>query len=67
MSSAAKTQMGRGSGAQMAELGGATKGDIRQLGRWISQALAGYFLTSLPCPALRTMVRIFPEKRYFHI
>ena len=45
----------------MAELGGATKGDIRQLGRWISQALAGYFLTSLPCPALRTMVRIFPE------
>jgi Centromere DNA-binding protein complex CBF3 subunit, domain 2 len=41
MSSAAKTHIGRGSGAWMAELGGASEGDIRRLGRWNSQALAG--------------------------
>ena len=61
MSSAAKTHIDRGSDAQMAELGGATERDIRQLGRWNSQALAGCYLTSLPQPALRTMARFPPE------
>ena len=66
ISSAAKTHIGIGSGAQMAELDGATEGDIRQLGRWNSQALAGCYLTSLPWLALRTMARFPPERGYFH-
>ena len=67
MSSAAKTHIGRGSGARMAERGGATEGDIRRLGRWNSQALAGCYLTSLPWLALRTMAGFPPETGYFHI
>ena len=67
MSSAAKTHIDRGSGARMAELGGASEEDIRRLGRWNSQALAGCCLTSLPWLALRTMVGFPPERGYFHI
>ena len=67
MSGAAKTHIGRGSGAQMEELTDATEGDIRCLGRWISQALAGCYLTSLPWPAIRTMAGFPPERGYFHI
>ena len=67
MSSAAKTQIDRGSGARMAELDEATEGGIRWLGRWNSQALAGCYLTSLPRPALRTMAGFPPERGYFHI
>ena len=48
MRSAAKTHIDRGSGAQMAELGGPTEGDIRCLGRWTSQPLTGCYLTSFP-------------------
>ena len=67
MSTAAKTHIGRGSGAQMAELGGSSEGDIRRLGRWNSQALVGCYLTSLPCPAQRTMAGFPPKIGYFHI
>ena len=67
MNSAAKTHVGRGSGAQMAELGGASEGDIRKLGRWNSQALVGCYVTSLPWPALRTIVGFPPERGDFHI
>ena len=63
----AKTHIGRGSGAQMAELGGASEGDIRRLGRWNSQALAVCYLTSLLWPALRAMAGFPPERGYFHI
>ena len=37
----AKTHIGRGSGARMAELGGVKEADIHRLGRWDGQALAG--------------------------
>ena len=67
MSSAAKTHIGRESSANTAELGGASEGDIRRLGRWNSQALVGCYVTSLPWPALRTMARRLPKRGYFHI
>jgi hypothetical protein len=67
MSSAAKTHIGRESGAQMAELDGATEGYIRRLGQWNSQALSRYYLTFPPQPALRTMAGSPPETGYSHI
>ena len=67
MSSAAKAHIGRESGAQMAELDGATDGDIRRLGQWNLQALSRYYLTFPPQPALRTMAGFPLERGYFHV
>lgn len=50
----AKTHVGRGSRARIAELGGASEAQIRRLGRWNNQAMENCYLTALPREALRT-------------
>jgi hypothetical protein len=67
ISSSAKTHLGRGAGARMAELAGATEDDIRRLGRWNSQALAGCYLTSLPRGGLRTLAGFAPEGGTYYL
>jgi hypothetical protein len=67
MTSKAKTHIGRGSGARMAELNGASDSDIRRLGRWNSQAMEGCYLTALPRGALRTMAGFAPDGGSYYI
>ncbi len=67
ITSKAKTHIGRGSGARMAELNGASDSDIRRLGRWNSQAMEGCYLTALPRGALRTMAGFAPDGRSYYI
>jgi hypothetical protein len=67
ISAKAKTHVGRGSGARMAELGGADEADIRRLGRWNAQALAGCYLSALPRAAIRTMAGFPPEAGQYYL
>ncbi|OWZ02399.1 hypothetical protein PHMEG_00026051 [Phytophthora megakarya] len=58
----AKTHVGRGSGARMADLGGASEAQIRRLGRWNNQAMEKCYLTSLPREAMRTLAGFEPSR-----
>lgn len=61
------THINRGSGARMAELGGASEADIRRLGRWNTQAMEGCYLTSLPRGAMRTLAGFPQENGHYYI
>jgi hypothetical protein len=60
--SRAKTHVGRGSGARMADIGGASEAQIRRLGRWNNQAMEKCYLTSLPREAMRTLAGFEPTR-----
>ena len=53
LQSKAKTHVGRGSGARMAELAGASEAQIRRLGRWYHQSMENSYLSSLPRQTLK--------------
>jgi hypothetical protein len=55
-----KTHIGRGSGARMAELAGASDAQIRRHGRWNSNSLDTCYLTNLPREILRTSAGFSP-------
>jgi hypothetical protein len=57
----AKMHVRCGSGARMAELAGAEDSEIRRLGRWNAQALAGCYLAAIPRAAVRTLAGFSPE------
>ena len=59
--------MGRGSGARMAELGGASEAQIRRLGRWNNQAMENCYLTCLPREAMRTLAGFSPHAGDFFL
>ncbi|KAI3633127.1 hypothetical protein MIR68_009202 [Amoeboaphelidium protococcarum] len=65
--SSAKTHIGRGAGARMAELQGASEGDIRRLGRWNSQAMEGCYLTALPRGAMRSLAGFPTDSGSFYL
>lgn len=65
--SRAKTHVGRGSGARMADLGGASEAQIRRLGRWNNQAMEKCYLTSLPREAMRTLAGFEPCRGSFYL
>ncbi|KAH9133191.1 hypothetical protein AeRB84_020676, partial [Aphanomyces euteiches] len=67
LNSRAKTHIGRGSGARMAELGGASESQIRRLGHWNNQALENCYLTTLPRKAMRALAGFGPEKGSFYL
>lgn len=48
LNSKAVTHAGRGSGARLAELSGASEEQIRRMGRWNNKVMEGCYLTSLP-------------------
>jgi len=54
-----KTHMGRGAGARMADVLGASEPDIRRSGRWNQEAVSCY-LTSLSRETMRTLAG-FPK------
>ena len=66
LKSRAKTHIGRGSGARMAELEGASEAQIRRLGRWNNQAMENCYLTSLPREAMRTLAGFEPGRGNFY-
>ena len=66
LQSKAKTHVGRGSGARMAELAGASEAQIRRLGRWNHQSMENCYLSSLPRQALRTLAGFAPEAGSFY-
>lgn len=49
------THIFRGSGARMAELGGASETDIRRGGRWDMSSMAQHYLTTLPRETMRVL------------
>lgn len=51
----------------MAELAGANESDIRRLGRWNNQALAGCYLSALPRSGMRTMAGFPPVAGSFFL
>lgn len=61
-----KTHMGRGSGAKMADVLGASEPDIRRSGRWNQQAVNCY-LTSLPRETMRTLAGFPKDRGHFYI
>ena len=61
MTTQSNTHLGCRAGARMAELSGASEGDICRLGQWISQALAGCYSTQLPRVALHTIADFLLE------
>jgi hypothetical protein len=65
--SRAKTHVGRGSGARMADLGGASEAQIRRLGRWNNQAMEKCYLTSLPREAMRALAGFEPSRDGFFL
>jgi hypothetical protein len=67
LQSRAKTHVGRGSGARMAELGGASEAQIRRLGRWNNQAMENCYLTCLPREAMRTLAGFSPTAGSFFL
>jgi hypothetical protein len=50
-----KTHATRGSGARLADLGGASDSQIRRLGRWNTSAMEGCYLSQLPREAMRVL------------
>ncbi|KAL3675821.1 hypothetical protein R1sor_025769 [Riccia sorocarpa] len=67
LKSKAKTHVGRGSSARMAELGGASEAQIRRLGRWNHQTMENCYLTSLPREAMRTLAGFSPSQGQFFL
>lgn len=49
------THLGRGSGAQAAELGGASEDNIRRAGRWEQGSMAKCYLSQLPRESMRVL------------
>lgn len=49
------THIFRGSGARMADLGGASETDIRRGGRWDMSSMAQHYLTTLPRETMRVL------------
>jgi hypothetical protein len=62
INSKAKNHVGRGSGARMADLAGASEAQIRRLGRWNNEVTEKCYLTSLPREAMRTLAGFEPAK-----
>lgn len=65
--SKAKTHIGRGSGARMADLAGASEAQIRRMGRWNNQAMEKCYLTSLPREFMRTLAGFEPCRGSFFL
>ena len=65
--SKAKTHAARGSGARMAELGGASEDHIRRLGRWNNNSMDNCYLTNLPREAMRALAGFSPERGCFFL
>jgi hypothetical protein len=61
-----KTHMGRGTGAQMADVRGASEPDIRRSGRWNQEAVSCY-LTMLPRETMRTLAGFPKDSGHFYI
>jgi hypothetical protein len=61
-----KTHMGRGAGARMADVLGASESDVRRSGRWNQQAISCY-LTSLPRETMRTLAGFPKDRGHFYI
>jgi hypothetical protein len=51
----------------MADLAGASENQLRRLGSWNSQALEGYYLTSLPREAMRVLAGFPPTMGHFYL
>jgi hypothetical protein len=61
-----KTHMGRGAGARMADVLGASEPDIRRSGRWNQEAVSCY-LASLSRETMRTLAGFPKESGHFYI
>ncbi len=61
-----KTHMGRGTGASMADVRGASEPDIRRSGRWNQEAVSCY-LTLLPRETMRTLAGFPKDSGNFYI
>jgi hypothetical protein len=62
-----KTHIGRSSGAQMAELKGASEDQIRRAGRWNQEQMVGCYLNSLPRKFMRIMAGHPPQMGCFEV
>ena len=62
-----KTHIRRSSGAQMAELKGASEDQIRRAGRWNQEQMVGCYLNSLPRKFMRIMASHPPQMGCFEI
>ena len=62
-----KTHTRRSSGAQMAELKGASEDQIRRAGRWNQEQMVGCYLNSLPRKFMRIMAGHPPQMGCFEI
>lgn len=58
LSTKAKTHIGRGAGARLAEVNGASDGSIRRAGRWNQQAMEGCYLTNISRDVVRSLARL---------
>jgi hypothetical protein len=67
ISSHKKTHMRRSSGAQMAELKGASEDQIRHADRWNQEQMVGCYLNSLPRKFMRTMAGHPPQMGCFEV
>lgn len=67
ISASALTHIFRKGGAILAELGGASKADIRQAGRWNTQVMERVYLTTLPQETMRSHAGFAASGREFYI
>jgi hypothetical protein len=67
ISSHKKTHFGRSSGAQMAELKGASEDQIRRAGGWNQEQMVGCYLNSLPRKFMRIMAGHPPQMGCFEV
>ena len=63
----AVNHIGRGSGARMAELGGASQDGIRRAGRWNNQSVDMCYLVAVPRDVVRTLGGFHPAGHTFYI
>lgn len=63
----AVTHTGRGAGARMADLSGASEESVRRLGRWTSGAMHGCYMTNLPLPAMRALAGFPADQQVFFL
>jgi hypothetical protein len=60
-----KTHSGRGSGAQLAEIDGATEEDLRRHGRWETGSMEKCYLLALPRKSIRIINGFSSEKGFY--
>jgi hypothetical protein len=65
--SSRKTHIGRGNGAIMAELAGASDNSTRRLGRWNRQAMENCYMSSLPREAIRALAGFDPQNPQYYL